>query len=300
MKKMLTMVVIFVLCFALLSACGAKNDTDVNQESITAPELEDADTPDDIIASVPNPVEGMTREELMNRTGLTLNAPQGAENAVWQVINGGEAGMIAELIFTLDSAEYCYRAQSTANFETYDMSGMFYNWTATESGSVNGRDAKVFTCDEAGYISWLDVAPGINYNLSSADVSDGAKLLEVANLVFNAAQGNADGDDSAAIDYAGLFKDGDGSEYANDIIFTEKGEGEYDVVISIIRLARFEGTAMRMDDALELELTDPSGNTMYAVFYPAEDGTYTLKITDSSWSLLETGYEFAGFMKIEG
>ena len=300
MKKLLSVVLVFVLCLALLSACGAENATEEKQESITAPVLEDVEKPDGNISSMVNPNETVTKEELAARTGLSLDAPEGAENAVWQVVNGGEKGTIAELDFTLDGAEYCYRAQSTAIFETYDMSGMFYNWTATEDGSVGGRDAKVFTCDEAGYVSWLDIVPGINYNLSSTDVSDSGKLLEVANLVFVEAQGDVDGDGFAAIDYAGLFKDGDGTEYDNDVTFTEKGEGEYDVVIGIIRLAQLEGTATRMDDALELELTDPSGNPMSAVFYPAEDGTYTLKITDSTWTYLETDYEFAGFTKIEG
>lgn len=95
--------------------------------------------------------------------------------------------------------------------------------------------------------------------------------------------------------YAGLFSD----ENFDTVLFTPNEDGGVAVEVGIYRLAQFDGTANYVDGAMELELLDPNGNPMYTTFFPAEDGTFTLKFTESNWSLLETDTAFAGFLPSE-
>ena len=51
------------------------------------------------------------------------------------------AGEMAQLDFTLDGVKYCYRAQPSAEFETYDMSGWTYDYsTRTYNITYNEGD----------------------------------------------------------------------------------------------------------------------------------------------------------------
>lgn len=91
--------------------------------------------------------------------------------------------------------------------------------------------------------------------------------------------------------FAGKYID----DEENDISIVAKESGEYEIVIGLIRLASLEGTAKQVGLNLEMELVDPSGEPMKAVWYIEEDGTCTLKITESTWEYITTGTEYKGF-----
>lgn len=281
MRKFLLLVLVGLLCSMLFGGCGKKEEP--------AP-----------VAQVANPVEVVTQDVFIERLGFALNAPEGAENPEWHIISAGEGNVLGELVFLYDGLEYVYRAQPTAELAAYDMSGLYYEWKETVPGSVGGRDATAYTCDEAGYVAWLDVVPGFNYNLGAKGKADAQTLLAVANLVFEPLQGEVDGDEALPEydydQYIGSFVDHDGSEEANRVSFALNEDDTFTADVSLYRLAQLPGVGSRMDGAMEVALEDPNGGTMYGVFFPAEDGTYTLRITQSDWELLEPQTDFPGFV----
>lgn len=93
------------------------------------------------------------------------------------------------------------------------------------------------------------------------------------------------------VEYEGTYDDGN----YNGIVLTKNSDGSYAAEVTFYRLAVMEGSANVMDEAIEMVLSDPNDGEMTAILYPAENGTFTLKITGSTWDLLKTGTEFAGF-----
>lgn len=171
MKRMIVIVTALTLCVLMLSACGAKKT-------------------EEPAAQIANPVK--TYENIDGQladTKLALAAPEGAENVVYKSING-----MPETDFTLDSVEYFFRAQPTGETSAYDISGLYFTWTEQKTdAAVAGRAASVFTCADAGYVMWLDVVPGINYNLGSASGVSADTLLAVAEKTFAPVQGEVSG-----------------------------------------------------------------------------------------------------------
>ena len=139
---------------------------------------------------MPNPMTEVDADGQLEGTGLSLDAPEGAEELVRFVIQGGDEPAMAETRFTLDGVEYCYRAQPTAELESVDISGMFYEWSVTEECEVSHCSGTVCANDEVSVVYWLDIVPGVAYSLSTSDSADTAAIVEVANLAFVPSQGN--------------------------------------------------------------------------------------------------------------
>ncbi len=170
MKKALSIILILALSIALLSGCGKK-------------EKEEA-------TGMVNPVKTFESfNEQQAVLGIGLEAPAGAENVRYQGIN-----KMAETQFTLDGIEYFYRAEATDKTASYDISGLYYTFDNTQNGSVKEREAVASTCKDAGFVMWLDIVTGVNYNLGTASTTDAEKLFEVANLAFVPMQGDVDGE----------------------------------------------------------------------------------------------------------
>lgn len=121
-------------------------------------------------------------------TGIGLEAPKNAENVVYLTIKGG----MSETRFTLDGTEYRYRAMATKSPVSFDISGMFYDWTKESKGEVKGLKAQVSTCAEAGFVMWLDKEYGIDYCLAVIGATDAEKLLEAANIAYKPVGGKED------------------------------------------------------------------------------------------------------------
>lgn len=143
-----------------------------------------------------NPWVDMTREELEQASGLTLNVPEGAENVVWRWM---EADGLAELEFTLDGDEYCARVQPAAleAGELMNISGIYFEWEHEEAVTVGHCEgslgiAKTGSEDWVENCLWYDLAPGLMYSLSvSTTDPDGLDLTAVAEMVYAPMQGDA-------------------------------------------------------------------------------------------------------------
>ena len=199
MKKLLVIMLSAMMVFAMC-ACGAKEEE-----------------PD---AGLPNPVTECTQEELLETTGFDLVAPEGAEDVAYSYISAEGEETIAQMIFTVDGKEYCYRAQPTAVTSIMSgidekgevitaesiqdalesginigaaLSGMNYEWKACATVDVQHCEGIcAFNEGKAGFISWLDVVPGILYSLSMDDGCAQDNLMNLAEAIFVPVQGDAE------------------------------------------------------------------------------------------------------------
>lgn len=152
----------------------------------------------------------VSEQELVERTGIFLPSPEGAENVSRNIINAEEQNVVlAELNFTFNGLSFTERACCTdiTKIPVYDenakadnvygfdvslgdITGMDCSWSEIATGNVAGRDAMILTDDYGtGYITWLDVVPGILYNLSLETGATQEDLMNTAELVFFPMQG---------------------------------------------------------------------------------------------------------------
>ena len=158
---------------------------------------------------IANPMTEVTQQELVDQTGIDLPAPKGATDVTYFVVDTDEL-TIAQMDFTLDGQPYELRAASTGmtelnpvqtgedemdiegfDFEAGNISGLYYEWTTAGTDLVADRSGifQIADKEDVGYIAWLDVAPGILYNLSMTGNVTHEALLETAEKVFVPMQG---------------------------------------------------------------------------------------------------------------
>lgn len=174
--RKLTMLICLALAVLLLAACGAS-------------EPEPTEEPQPV--GLPNPIHEVDQEGLLAATGISLAAPEGAEDVRYSYIDLTNDHPIAQMHFTLDGAEAYLRVQPTAELSPIDISGLYYNWTEQQEVKVGYCDGVAYTNGEAGYVTWLDVVPGLAYNLGMSKGASIGKLTELAGLVFVPVQGDA-------------------------------------------------------------------------------------------------------------
>ena len=139
--------------------------------------------------TVVNPIREVTREEMLPEVGIPLKVPDDATDVVYHVIAG--ESMIAQVKFNVNDVEYCLRACATGEFEPVDISGLYYTWEVQEEVEVGYCVGEVFFAGEVGYVAWLDIVPGLNYNLSVKEGATKEILVEMANTVFVEVQGDS-------------------------------------------------------------------------------------------------------------
>lgn len=207
LKKLLAMATISAMIFALGACSGTTTETGDSEGGGTE-------------AGAANPVHECSYEDMIQASGIDVAAPDNATDVVYSYIENGDTTM-SQVVFKLDGREFCYRGESTqltaypglggdsdedvkdsageVNFEAAieeatKLSGMYFEWE-----SVGGTNMEKNECmavyglndGKEGFISWLDVVPGVIYSLS-VDQGASQELLEnTANLVFIPMQGNA-------------------------------------------------------------------------------------------------------------
>ena len=94
--------------------------------------------------------------------------------------------------------------------------------------------------------------------------------------------------------FAGRYED----ENCNTVLVEKKG-GDYTMEVSIYRLTSLsEGRVTPRDGGLAYATVDANGEPMTVFFSPAEDGSFTLLVEESTWPLLEAGTVFENLQKI--
>ena len=168
-------------------------------------------------SGIPNPVHECSKEELCAATGIFLDAPEGATDVSYDYIDNADAP-ISQVLFKLNGKSFCYRAQPTsytsitanvsdAVVETTDLmdslnnstnigaslAGMYGDWEIAALVDVAGSREGVVALNDgkAGFISWLDVVPGVLYSLSVDKKASQPLLMDTAELCFVPLQGDA-------------------------------------------------------------------------------------------------------------
>ena len=140
-------------------------------------------------ASMANPWEVMTAEELQNTIGIMFHAPKDAEQTAYRWF---AAASLAEMQFIMKGGDYTFRAQPVALDvgEMPDISGMYFDWINEEAVQIHGcygtvRQARDGDEGQAELCLWYDAVRGLQYSLSvyTAD-TDGLDLAALAEQIY--------------------------------------------------------------------------------------------------------------------
>lgn len=194
MKKIISAALALTVAVSFVG-CSAKQPADETPKS-----------DDQEIATMHNPIHTCTAEQVAADTGFLLTAPEGAENVVFSSIEG--TPMLAEMRFQLNGVDYSYRI--IADVENKDISGMYYTWTSNDTAELAGRSAELNWIEGAqGHISWIDMVPGVHYDLAMESGASKEALTAMAKQLFHELQGTANGEDagSFAMDFSALLSE---------------------------------------------------------------------------------------------
>lgn len=151
--------------------------------------------------SIANPVHECSKQEMLEVTGMDIDAPAGATDVEYGYIENGE-NPIAEVEFEINDIDYYYRAQSTAETSLggdmmaaieagSTLAGLNYEFKAGALvDAPQGREGVyAYNEDQAGFIAWLDVVPGVMYALAVEEDASVAALLDFSETLFVPMQG---------------------------------------------------------------------------------------------------------------
>lgn len=144
-----------------------------------------------------NPWREVSEDEAKELCIKSFSVPEGAENAAWSVMEAaadpsGVPGALVQLSFELDGLDFTAREQVTGD-ETPDISGMYYDWTIQEEGSLANWADGAITAQLSRFVgeneyadlcSWYDVEAGVSYTLAvTAKDLDGFDIFAVADAL---------------------------------------------------------------------------------------------------------------------
>ena len=183
MKK--TIVLTILIAALALAACGRVSPAaDAPQSS--AP------------VQLANPWRELPEEEAKALCPKSFGVPEGAQNAVWSVLDSvadpsGVPGPLVQLSFDLYGNRFTAREQLTGD-KADDISGMFYEWTARLEEALRLETGDELPCvsfryiGEGGYAdlcTWFDPAAGVSASVSVvAPDLDGFDLLAIAEALY--------------------------------------------------------------------------------------------------------------------
>lgn len=195
MKKLLTILLAMTMVFAMC-ACAKEKSEETTE--------------------VANPVHECSKQEMLEATGMDIDAPEGATEVEYFYIDNEDAA-IAQVKFELNDEEFCYRAQETGitalseqvsedEFVPEDelkesldnavatgatLAGLDYKWDVAALVDVPANREGVYAIhsDDEGFIAWLDVVPGVLYSLSVEDDATIDLLMNTAEAIFVPMQG---------------------------------------------------------------------------------------------------------------
>lgn len=199
MKKIVCLVMTIAMTLMFASCSDDTNDTTTTTTATTSTSTSSSST-----------VTPCSQEELVEKTGINLEAPNGADKIEYAYCEGDVS--YAETKFTFNGATYVYRAQFTnatdiktctdgTVVDVYDVEDTMEDGTNIgvalgaddmdlflddcEMTKVSNREAiYIENMDDAGLVTWLDVAPGVLYTMTMDKDADDDELIEMAEVCF--------------------------------------------------------------------------------------------------------------------
>ena len=255
-------------------------------------------------AQIANPWTQSDRQGVADATGFEMTPPAGAENVSYSYM---DADSLAQMTYELNSDKWTYRMQEAD--ELTDISGMYYTWDAEEKGEVSGREAIYYSyggLDNAGddiqVVNWYDAVTGVTYSLSAVGSDlNGMDIQAHAESLYVPLQGEATDDpERDRTEELNNYFLGEHKRSSDDSTLTisDNGDGTFKIDISITRLCDMEGGAGSFaDHKMSFTIDDPNGEKMTGVIYRDSDNSLTIKITDSTWTYIQSGEILDGFGK---
>lgn len=301
-KKIVLALTLMAISAAMMSGCGSASK---GENSGAGSQQESTETSEK--TDMANPWTESDKQGVAEATGFEMTAPDGGEEVSYSYMSEGK---MAQMRYTLDDATWNYRMQSTD--ELTDISGLYYDWTLAESGTVSGREAMYYTYtdgdlnktefDDVQMVNWYDAVTGVSYSLSAtrADLN-GMDIQVYAENLYAPLQGEATDDpekdrENELQEYflgEHIRKDDESS-----LTISDNNDGTFRVDISIIRLCNMEnGVGTFEDHKMNFVIDDPSGEKLSGVIYRDSDNSLTVKITDSTWTYLPNDELIEGFGK---
>lgn len=168
---------------------------------------------------IADPVHETDAAGLTEAAGITLDAPEGAEDVTYAYIEAAapEENVIAQVQFTLDGKAYTYRAAATDETELIGndedtsaadmavaldegvqkgarLAGLNYDsWKGAASVDISYcAGVYAHTPEKASFAAWIDVVPGVIYCMIADDETDQEVLMKTAESAFVPMQGEED------------------------------------------------------------------------------------------------------------
>ncbi|MBQ0058980.1 MAG: hypothetical protein KBS83_03325 [Lachnospiraceae bacterium] len=293
-KKVKNMALVMTLvAAATLSACVAKNIATESTDST-------ASTPESTVANMENPMKEVSQDQMVQEAGIPLYPPTDAKDVHYYVIDSGEH-KIAQMDFTLYGKPYTYRA-AYGSFDPTELSGIYLSNPTESYANVSYCEGQILTEGNTSVLFWEDKAPGACYSISCNECEDPSALITAAEETFSPLQDDTSKDnENTDQDIMPSLENNWTDDKCNEVKVTKTGDNSYDVTVNIPRLCELKATASMHGDSLVLKTQDPNGNAMELNFGPdTSTHTCTLRVTQSSWDLLQTGTEFANFVVAAG
>ena len=149
--------------------------------------------------SAVNPWRDCTEDEAYQYAPNGFSAPEAATNVRWSLMEAGDdntlPGTMVQMSFDLDGVAMNARQQAVAGEEIVDISGMYYDWTASDEGTLNNWGEGHMPYKSYRYkgddgcvdvICWFDIELGYAYSLSAqATDLDGFDIVAVAEQMYD-------------------------------------------------------------------------------------------------------------------
>ena len=198
MRKIL-MTVLAGLILLYGAGCAKKEQA---AEADDKPAIEFEDDEAEPFVGIGNPWRDCTEEEAKEYAPNGFSAPEGAANAAWSLMEAKDdtalPGTMVQLTFDYDGASFTAREQPVGGEEIKDISGMYYEWTATDEGILQNWGGGNMPCKMCRYIGedeyvdiclWFDIETGYAYSLSAVSKDlDGFDIQAVAEQIYDPAK----------------------------------------------------------------------------------------------------------------
>ena len=200
MKKRCLALVLAGMMSLSLVACGNAEDAQQNptEEAITDVSAEAAT---EEVVSIANPWRDCTEDEAMEFVVNGFSAPESAVNEKWSVMEAAPSelpGTMVQLQFEIGNTNFVAREQAQAGAELVDISGMYYDWTVEDEGTLANwaggampfKSYRFVGADEyVDLILWFDIETGYAYSVSAqAPDLEGFDLQAIVEQMYDPAK----------------------------------------------------------------------------------------------------------------
>ena len=193
MKNRLFTTIIAGAMILSMAACGSKDaETPVIEDESTQESTEET-------VGMANPWTDCTEEEAYQYGPNGFSAPEGATNVKWSMMKADDElalpGTMIQMTFDYDGLSFTAREQPVPGEDIVDISGMYYDWTVEDQGTLANWGEGHMQYKSYRYvgenefvdvIDWFDIETGYAYSLSTkaADL-DGFDIRAIAEAIYD-------------------------------------------------------------------------------------------------------------------